>query len=167
MIARCVSVRRTGTTPPRRAGLWKKASSLVVLGIAACASSSQAPQGGGPLSPSSGQVTHLDPASGAAFTQIGSDPIAWRAVFRGDGPSGIKIEIRDLMVGPKAKVQLDPLAGPAVFDRRSGEGTLSFAGQSTALSSVRPTPVPARTALLIENNAATPLVVRVYLLEGR
>ena len=67
-----------------------------------------------------------------------------RTIFRDQGPDNSNIEIREVIIGARALVRLDPLPGPALIDLRSGEGSLQAGDRSIQLGF--PTLFPSRPA---------------------
>ncbi len=167
MQAASVSGRMVRAAPVRAARFIQRCGLALALALAGCAMNASAPQGGGPLPLPGAQLGfHAAPAA-ASFAQVTTAPMAERTVYRGAGATGTGVEIRDLIIGPNATVQLAPFPGPAVLDRRSGEGALLVAGSSVALSAVKPASVPAGATVSIQNTASAPLVIRAYVLEGQ
>jgi quercetin dioxygenase-like cupin family protein len=90
-----------------------------------------------------------------------------RTVFRTAVRSNAEVEVRDVMLPPHAKSQLQPLPGPALLDTYSGEGTISLGEKAERLSAGQMRSVPAGQALSFDNPGAYPLVLRFYVFEGK
>lgn len=90
-----------------------------------------------------------------------------RTVFQTPGPSNTQITVRDVVVGPHAEGSLTTTAGPAFIDVKSGTGSAKAAGKSLELVSDHPVSVPAGEAFTIKNSGDTPLVARLYVVEGK
>ncbi len=87
-------------------------------------------------------------------------------MFQGTGPGNIKIEIREVIIGPRAVVRLEPNKGPSVIDTRSGEGNLKAGDRSARLDVTNVVSAASGVPLELENSTDTPLVLILYVVEG-
>ena len=136
--------------------------------LGACATFTKAPQGQGLLpTPSAEEIRNSAPGlEPRPFPDGIGDSAAARTVLQAEGPAGIGITIRDVVVAPGKSTQFE--AGRAtLIDLRSGTGSAQGAEKSTELSFQRPAPFASGSGVSIRNTGAVPLVLRVYLLEGR
>ena len=90
-----------------------------------------------------------------------------RTVFRGVGPGGVKIEVNDVIVGPHASVRIDSIKGPVVIDTRSGEGRVKMGDRSVTLDVVNVASMPADGPIEVQKQGDAPLVMMIYVMEGR
>jgi hypothetical protein len=133
----------------------------------ALACNRKAKDGRGLLPPApAGQATSAV-ASPAPFDQTLGTAAFARTVFRTAGPASLEVTIRDVIIGPHAEAQLPLPAGPVVIDTRSGAGTASAGTKTADLSMQQPASFPAGTPIALKNGEGTPLVLRLYLLEGK
>jgi quercetin dioxygenase-like cupin family protein len=124
----------------------------------------------GPLPPPpSGQVTFAGSTPEHSFHLEKGNVLA-RTVFETAAPSNSHVQVRDVMLPPKAKSKLAALPGPALVEVYSGEGKMALgekeekAEQLTA-GSMRS--VPAGQVLGFDNPGALPLVLRLYVFEAK
>ena len=104
-------------------------------------------------------------APGAAFQPLENGSV--RTVFQGVGPGGVKIEVRDVIVGPHASVRFDALKGPVVIDTRSGEGRAKRGDRSAGLDVANVASIAADGPIDVQNQGEIPLVMMIYIVEGR
>ena len=90
-----------------------------------------------------------------------------RTVFQTSGPSNIAVTVRDVIVGPHGKALLPAVAGPVVIDVSSGSGSALIGDKKLELSLQNPVSVPAGATVALANTTDLPLVLRLYLLEGK
>jgi hypothetical protein len=121
----------------------------------------------GPLaSPPAGAPEYNAQAPAIPFERIGTQGGSMRTLFQGDGPGNSRVEIRELIIGPRAIVELQPLSGAALLDPRSGTGSVK-AGERTEQLSSGVVAVSARTPLAISNSGDAALVVKLFIVETR
>jgi hypothetical protein len=148
---------------------WRRfvAAPLLFLTLLACAPD-KAREGRGVLSPApADQVNSAAAAQAFPFNEtLGSAGFA-RTVFHSTGPANTEITVRDAIVGPHAEAQLPASAGPLLIDLKSGSGSADAGGKTTGLSEQQPASFPANVAITLKNGGGTPLVVRLYVLEGK
>ena len=124
----------------------------------------------GPLSPPpSGQVAFAGSTPEHSFHLEEGNVLA-RTVFEAAALSNSHIQIRDVMLPPNAKSKLAALPGPALVQVYSGEGAMVL-GENTEkidrLTAGTMRSVPAGQVLAFDNQAALPLVLRVYVFEAK
>jgi|HubBroStandDraft_6_1064221.scaffolds.fasta_scaffold1376386_1 hypothetical protein len=90
-----------------------------------------------------------------------------RTIFQGQGPDISNIEIREVIVGARALVRLDPLPGSALIDLRSGEGSLQAGDRSIQLGVSNVISVASGVPLDFRNSSDVSSVLRIYLVEVR
>jgi hypothetical protein len=88
-----------------------------------------------------------------------------RTVFESAGPPGTRIEIRDLFVGPGQSSESASLPGAAVFDVRSGSGSLVHGGQSQEVKTGTTIGISEGESFAIQNQADLPIIIRVNLFQ--
>ena len=117
--------------------------------------------------PPAGAAEYPARTPGAPFERIGGQNAAMRTIFQGPGPDNSRIEIREIIVGPRADVELPPMPGPALVDPRSGAGSMKAGERSEALATANTVAVAAGVPLALSNSADVPLVVKLYVVEAR
>jgi hypothetical protein len=90
-----------------------------------------------------------------------------RTIFLGQGPDNSNIEIREVIIGARALVRLDPLPGQTLVDLRSGEGSLQAGDRSIQLGGSNVISVASGVALEFRNSGDVPSVLRIYLVGVR
>jgi hypothetical protein len=102
-----------------------------------------------------------------AFKRIEDQNGSVRIAFKGIGPGGAKIEVRDVIVAPDASIRFDPIKGQVVIDTRSGEGLAKTGDLSTTLDTANVASIAANGKIEVQNQGAVPLVMMMYVVEGR
>ena len=82
------------------------------------------------------------------------------------GPSGTRIEVDDLLVGPHQHVKQLQLPGPALLEVNSGAGTLRVNGQEQRLQTGSTVSVDSQAALDLDNAATDPLAIRAFVMKS-
>jgi hypothetical protein len=123
--------------------------------------------GSEPLSPPPPGAKTVEISAVGAFRQTGNQQGAFRTVFEGLGPGGVKVEVRDVTVAPKAKVTLPAVKGAVVFDTRSGEGVANIGDRSIALQITSAASASAAGPIELQNQGEGPLVLIIYTAEGQ
>ncbi len=90
-----------------------------------------------------------------------------RTVFTTSGPSSSRIEIRDILVPPHAKGELDPLSGPALVEVYPGAGKIGLGKAGEFLSPGTMNSVAKGQVIKFENPGARPVIMRLYLIEAK
>jgi hypothetical protein len=106
-------------------------------------------------------------APGVEFKRIGGQKGSSRTAFTGTGPGGVKIELRDVTIAPQASIELDPIKGLVVIDTRSGEGRAKTGDISATLDTTNVASVAANGKIELQNQSDAPLVMTIYIVEGR
>ena len=122
-----------------------------------------------PPPPQQGPITFAGPTPPNSFHLEEGNVLA-RTVFETDAPGSAHVEIRDYLFPPNAKSKLAALPGAAVLEVYSGEGTLSVGEQAGGGERLLPAGVKSIAVgqnLAINNQGATPFVVRVYVFEAK
>ena len=138
---------------------------LFFTAVLACNRKAQDGRGLLPPAPP-GQATSTV-ASSAPFDQTLGTAAFARTVFHTAGPANLEVTVRDVIIGPHAEAQLPPPPGPVVIDTRSGAGTVSAGAKTAELSMQQPASLAAGMAIALKNGGGTPLVLRLYMLEGK
>jgi hypothetical protein len=122
----------------------------------------------GPLPPPPPSAAPLvESAPFVAFKRIEDQNGSARIAFKGIGPGGAKIELRDVIVAPDASIQFDPIKGQVVIDTRSGEGLAKTGGLSTTLDTTKVASIAVNGKIEVQNQGDVPLVMMIYVVEGR
>jgi hypothetical protein len=101
------------------------------------------------------------------FERIDDQAGSMRVMFEGPGPEKSQIEIREILISPKALVRIPALLGPALVDLRSGAGTLRVGDHAASLDITNPTSIAPGEPLEIQNTVDNPLLMRLYVVEAR
>ena len=122
----------------------------------------------GPLPPPpSGAAAYVGRPPAIPFERLGTQDGSMRTIFQGQGPDISNIEIREVIVGARALVRLDPLPGSALIDLRSGEGSLQAGDRSIQLWVSNVISVASGVPLDFRNSSDVSSVLRIYLVEVR
>ena len=142
---------------------------IVTLAVGQTAWAQQgAQENTGPLPPPPATAApFVESAPVAAFKRIEEQNGSVRIAFKGVGPGGAKIEVRDIVVAPDGSIQLDPIKGQVVIDTRSGEGLAKTGDVSTALDPAKVASLAANGKIELQNQGEVPLVLMMYVVEGR
>jgi len=74
------------------------------------------------------------------------------------------VEVDDLLVGPRQKCDTYTFKSPALFEVRSGSGTLHMGEQSQKIEPGTVVPMPGGRTFTIQNEGDLPIGIRVQLL---
>jgi hypothetical protein len=122
----------------------------------------------GPLpSPPPNAAPFLEGAPSVTFKRIEDQNGSVRVAFKGIGPGGAKIELRDVIVAPDASIRFDPIKGQVVIDTRSGEGLAKTGDVSATLDATKVTSIAVNGKIEVQNQGDVPLVMMIYVVEGR
>jgi hypothetical protein len=122
----------------------------------------------GPLPPPPATAApFVESAPVAAFKRIEDQNGSVRIAFNGIGPGGAKIEVRDVVIAPDGSITFDPIKGQVVIDTRSGEGLARTGDLSTALDTASVASIAANGKIEVQNQGEVPLVLMMYVVEGR
>jgi hypothetical protein len=90
-----------------------------------------------------------------------------RTAFETDGPGNSHIEIRDILIPPKAKSTVAALPGSAVMDLSNGKVTLAMGDKREELSGGPMRALPGGQALEFENTDSQPASIRLFIIRAR
>jgi hypothetical protein len=122
----------------------------------------------GPLPPPPPSAAPLvEGAPFVPFKRIEDQNGSMRIAFKGIGPGGAKIELRDVIVAPDASIRFDPIRGQVVIDTRSGEGLVKAGDLSTTLDTAKVASIAVNGKIELQNQGDVPLVMMIYVVEGR
>jgi hypothetical protein len=122
----------------------------------------------GPLPPPPpGAAAYVGRPPAIPFERLGTQDGSMRTIFRDQGSDNSNIEIREVIIGARALVRLDPLPGPALIDLRSGEGSLQAGDRSVQLAVSNVISVASGVPLDFRNSSDVSSVLRIYLVEVR
>jgi len=150
-----------------RSLLWGRSLAVPLVLCAVLGCNHQAQEGHGLLPPAPADQTKSAISPPAPFDQqLGNAGFA-RTVLHTAGPAGIDVTVRDAIVGPHGEAQLAASAGPVLIDLKSGAGSATAGPKTADLSAQKPTSFPAGETIALKNSGDTPLVVRIYVMEGK
>jgi hypothetical protein len=122
----------------------------------------------GPLPPPPPNAAPIvESAPFVAFKRIEDQNGSARIAFKGVGPGGAKIELRDVIVAPDAAIQFNQIRGQVVIDTRSGEGLAKTGGLSTTFDTAKVASITVNGKIEVQNQGDVPLVMMIYVVEGR
>jgi hypothetical protein len=122
----------------------------------------------GPLpSPPPSAAPFVQSAPFVAFKRIEDQNGSVRIAFKDTGPGGAKIELRDVIVAPDASIRFDPIKGQVVIDTRSGEGLAKTDDLSAKLDTTKVASIAVNGKIEVQNQGDVPLVMMIYVVEGR
>jgi len=87
-----------------------------------------------------------------------------RKLFETPGPKGSRIEINDLLVGPKQHSASVTFPGIAICEVKSGQGTIKVGSNDQKLDLGTTFTVPKGTPVAIENATEVPLAIQVHMI---
>jgi|SRR5579864_1269159 len=90
--------------------------------------------------------------------------IMTRTLFEAATSNGYRVEVRDLLIGPRQRTERISLPGGAVFEIRSGSGILTANGKRQELSPGSTLSLSEGQAFSIDNSSDAPITIRVYLI---
>jgi hypothetical protein len=96
------------------------------------------------------------------YSQLASG-IMTRTLYETAARNGLRIEVRDLLVGPKQRTGRVALSGSAVCEVRSGSGVLTVSGKGREFQLGATFALSDSEAFAIENKSEIPVTMRVYL----
>jgi hypothetical protein len=115
-----------------------------------------------PLAPVQAQATPSAYQPQAALARTESGSLA-RTLFGAEG-SGIRVEVREILVGPKQRSTAARSAGAAIGEVRSGRGVLNVDGKVQNLQMGSMLSLADGQSYTLENQSDVPLVIRLYVL---
>jgi hypothetical protein len=122
----------------------------------------------GPLpSPPPNAAPSVESTPFGAFKRIEDQNGSVRVAFAGVGPGGARIELRDVIVAPDSSIRLDPIKGQVLIDTRSGEGLAKAGDLSAMLDTTKVASITANGKIEVQNQSDVPLVMMIYVVEGR
>jgi len=121
-------------------------------------------KGVGTLPPAAESETRFSPYQPAHPYQQLARGVLGRKVFQGTAGAMGSVEVDDLLVGPRQQSEKYTFKSSALFEVRSGAGTLNLGEQSQKIEPGTVIPMPAGSAFTIQNQGELPLSIRVQLL---
>jgi hypothetical protein len=118
-------------------------------------------------SPPPSAAPFVQSAPFVAFKRIEDQNGSVRIAFKDTGPGGAKIELRDVIVAPDASIRFDPIKGQVVIDTRSGEGLAKTDDLSAKLDTTKVASIAVNGKIEVQNQGDVPLVMMIYVVEGR
>ena len=89
-----------------------------------------------------------------------------RKLFETTGPKGSRIEINDLLVGPKQHSASVTFPGLAICEVKSGQGTMKVGSNDQKLELGTTFTIPKETPVAIENATEVPLAIQVHMIRA-
>lgn len=90
-----------------------------------------------------------------------------RTAFEADGPGNSHIEVRDILIPPKAKSTVAALPGSAVMDLSNGKVTLTLGDKREELRGGPMRALPGGQALEFENTDSQPAAIRLFIIRAK
>jgi hypothetical protein len=118
--------------------------------------------------PPEGSIRFSDYRPDRPFESVAAGLLA-RTVFSEQTSSGLRIEVRELLVGPRQTTARHLLSAAALLDVRSAAGATITRGDGKAVALTAGTTlrIGEGEAIVIENRGDEPLVVTAYLFSAR
>lgn len=136
--------------------------------MAGCQSFQQRGQKGTGLLPAPAadekNFSSFQPANPYAQTMPG---LLSRTVFEAPGPTGMQIEVRDLLTGPGKRSQNVTLPGSQVAEVRAGSGAVSIDGQRQEIKAGSTFAIPDGKSFTIENPGSEAIQIRIYVIRAQ
>ena len=89
--------------------------------------------------------------------------ILTRTLFTASSGKGYRVEVRDLLVGPRMRSATVSLPGAAIIEFQSGGGTITIADRPQEFDPGATFSVPENAAFKIENKSDIAIAMRVHL----
>lgn len=121
-------------------------------------------KGVGTLPPAAANETRFSPYQPAHPYQQLAKGLLGRRVFQGTAGTMGTVEVDDLLIGPLQQSEKYILKSSALFEERSGSGTLNIGDESQKIEPGSVVPLPAGTAFTIQNQGEIPIAITVQLL---
>jgi hypothetical protein len=96
------------------------------------------------------------------YSQLGSG-IMTRTLYETAAMNGLRVEVRDLLVGPQQRTGRVTLPGSAVCEVRSGSGVLTAGGKGREFQVGAAFLLSDSESFAIENTSEIPVTLRAYL----
>jgi hypothetical protein len=140
---------------------------LLVLSTAGCTSWNQRGAQGVGLLPkaAAGEQHFSDYQPATPYMQMG-EGILYRTLYSTPGPSGLHVEVRDLLVGPRQHTAKVTLPGAAICELNLGGGVLTVGDQPQELRPGATFSLPEGASFSIENKSDVPISIRAHLLRA-
>ncbi len=137
---------------------------LLLLSLVACESWTQrGAKGVGLLPKASAEETNFSQYQPQKpYAQL-APGVLTRTLFEASSGQGYRVEVRDLLVGPRKHTESASLPGTAVFDIRSGTGLIVIGGKLQDLKPGSTFTVPEGNAFTIENKSDEGIAIRAHL----
>lgn len=87
-----------------------------------------------------------------------------RKLYETAAPKGTRVEVSDLLVGPRQHSASVTLSGTAVVEVKSGEGIARLDGKVQKLQLGTTFTIPQGASLVLENDTEVPLAMQVHLI---
>ncbi len=100
------------------------------------------------------------------YTQL-APRLLMRTVYDAESGAGYRVEVRDLLVGPRQKTSQVSLPGAAIFEIRSGSGVITAGGKPQEVRVGSTLALSEGEAFFIENKTAHPILMRVHVFRTR
>lgn len=90
-----------------------------------------------------------------------------RTVFSADSGAGYRVEVRDLLVGPRQRTARGSLPGAAVLEVRSGAGAVNAGGRPLSVRVGTTFALAEGETISVVNDGEMPIAIRAYVLVGQ
>jgi quercetin dioxygenase-like cupin family protein len=89
-----------------------------------------------------------------------------RTVFDAQGPPGMHIEVRDLLIGPAQRAENIKLPGTQVAEVRAGSGAVTIDGQRREIKPGSTFAIPDGKSFSVENAGSEAIQIRVHIIRA-
>jgi hypothetical protein len=100
------------------------------------------------------------------YTELAPSVLS-RTVFEAPGPTGYRVEVRDLRVAAGKKAENLTLPGAVIFEVRYGAGGIVIGGKRQALELGSEASISEGQTFSLESSGEQPLTIRAYLLRSQ
>ncbi|MFL6307660.1 MAG: hypothetical protein ACJ72H_29355 [Candidatus Sulfotelmatobacter sp.] len=121
-------------------------------------------KGVGTLAKPTANETRFSPYQPAHPYQQLAKGLLGRKVFQGTAGTMGSVEVDDLLVGPRQQSDTYTFKSPALFEVKSGAGTLQSGEQPQKIEPGTVVPMPGGRTFTIQNEGDLPIAIRVQVL---
>jgi len=134
----------------------------IALAAVACGAGCRTAENTSPLPPTKIQQSKFSDYRPQNPFRLSKAGLLERELFVANKGPGYKVELRELLVPPKQRVEVFGLPGSAIVDVRGGRGAVRFAKQTREVVGGAHFAIQSGEAVEFDNNGEAPLVMQVY-----
>ena len=118
-----------------------------------------------PPPPPASEIKYAGPKSSHPYASV-SPGVLTRTIYRTESPD-FNIEIRDVVIGPGKQLPAQSFHGTAVMEVDAGKGAAGLGERKAELHGGLMTLAPSQTRIRLSNTGVGPLLVHLYVIEGK